>query len=158
MSLPPTDPAAVTAAIRSLAALEQLNWNPGSLPPDVTTADAAPSALLRAAGPSVFAEITAAIPTATGTGRIALAQVAVTLDPERGARLIADLRHDSAPAHVDTCLVGFRSVAQWARMQAPTLRTRTGPPTHLPPAPHRIILRLALAAITVAAAIALLAL
>lgn len=154
MSLPPTDPTAITAAIRSLAALEHLNWNPGSLPRDVTTPDAAPSALLRAAGPAVFAELAAAIPTATGTGRIALAQVAVTVDPERGARLIADLRHDSTPAHVDTCLVGLRSVAQWARMQAPA--PRTGPATDLPSAPTSVVLWLALAASTILAAIALL--
>jgi hypothetical protein len=152
------DPAAITAAIRSLAALEQLHWNPTSRPPGVTSPDAAPSALLRAVGPAVFAEIAAAIPTATGTGRIALAQLAATLDPERGARLIADLRHDNTAAWVDTCIVGFRSVSQWARTQAPASRPRTDSP----PAPtRRAVPWLALATITIItilAAIALLAL
>lgn len=138
------DPAAITAAIHSLAALEQLHWNPGSRPPGVTPPDAAPTALLRAAGPTAFAEIAAAIPTATGTGRIALAQIAATLDPERGARLIADLKHDDTPAQVDTCIVGFRSVSQWARMQAPASR----PASDRPPAPTSSVApRLALAVI-----------
>ncbi len=133
MSASPPDPAAITAAVRSLAALERLSWNPGSRPPGTESPDAAPSALLLAAGPAVFTEIAAAIPTATGTGRIALAQLALTLDRDRGAQLIARLRDDPTAAWVDTCLVGFRSVAQWARTHAPPAGAQPRPTVTSPP-------------------------
>lgn len=136
MSAAPPDPAAITAAVRSLAALERLDWNPGARPPGTDAADAAPAAVLLAAGPAVFAEIAAALPTATGTGRVALAQLALSLDRERGAQLIAQLRDDPTPARVDTCLVGFRSVAQWARTHAPPAGTRVPP---LATSPRRLL-------------------
>ena len=83
-----------------------------------------------------FAELAAAIPTATGTGRVALAQLALSLDRERGAQLIAQLRDDPTAARVDTCLVGFRSVAQWARTHAPPAGTRVPP---LATSPRRLL-------------------
>lgn len=119
MQLPPPDPATVTAAIRALATLESLDQNPSSRPPGFTEPTDRPWMLLHDAVPAMLDELEAAIPGATGTGRIALAQVIQGVDRERGARVIARLLDDRTAAHVDTCLVGFRSVAQWARTMQP---------------------------------------
>ena len=113
------DPAAVTAAVQALAGLERLNLNPTVRPPGVPEPSDTPWAVLQAAGPAALDEIAAAIAGATGTGRIALAMVVQDIDRERGDRVVARLRHDRGEAWVDTCIVGFRSVAQWARMQRP---------------------------------------
>lgn len=127
MSTSPTDPAAVTAAIHTLATLERLDLNPGNRVPGMTNRSDEAWSLLRAAGPAALDEIQAAIPGATGTGHVALVQVIHGIDRERGARLIAAMQDDPREAWVDTCLVGFRSVAQWARMQQPSSVTRAPP-------------------------------
>lgn len=118
MSSPP-DPAAVTAAVHALAALERMDLNPMSRPPDAAPPGDTAWSMLERAGPAALAEIEAAIAAATGTGRIALAQAALAIDRERGEQIVARLKDDTTPAWVDTCLVGFRSVAQWARTVAP---------------------------------------
>jgi hypothetical protein len=130
------DPAAVTAAVQALAGLERLNLNPASRPPGAVDPLDSPWAVLQAAGPAALDEIEAAIAGATGTGRIALAMVVQGIDRERGDRVIATLRHDRGEAWVDTCIVGFRSVAQWARMQAPA-RSETAAPADLETHPGR---------------------
>lgn len=116
----PQDPSSVATAIRTLATLERLDLNPRL--PKSEAVEWSASAILAAAGPAALDEIEAAIPTATGTGRVALALAVRSIDPERGAQLAARLADDPTAAWVDTCLVGFRSVAQWARTQGPLPR------------------------------------
>ncbi len=128
MQASPPDPAAVTAAVQALAALERLDLTPRLTPPEGAAAVEPPAAVLQRAGPAALAEIEAAIPGATGTGRVALAQVVLTIDRERGDLLLARLVDDPTPAIVNTCLVGFRSVAQWAHTIRPPPEPGAAPP------------------------------
>lgn len=149
MSSPP-DPAAVTAAVHALAALERMDLNPMSRPPDAAPPGETPWTVLERAGPAALPEIEAAIAGATGTGRIALAQAALALDRARGEQIVARLKDDTTPAWVDTCLVGFRSVAQWARTLAPYPPVRAAPSPAGPRSTSRV-LALVVAALIAAA-------
>ncbi len=108
---------AVRGAIDRLSRLREINWIPMSPPihPDPGPREEAPNDLLLRAGASVVPALEAAIPKATGTGRVALAQLIYGLDPVRGEAVIRKLRADRTKAVVNTCLVGFRSVGDWAR-------------------------------------------
>jgi hypothetical protein len=70
--------------------------------------------MLCLAGPQVIPLIEAALPSASGTGRIALLRIVIDLDRARAVPLVAAHVDDTTPAVVNTCLVGFRSVAQWS--------------------------------------------
>jgi hypothetical protein len=104
----------IQAAIDELARAEQEDWLPrpsGSA--DGPTKRAA--ALVDEVGAAIVPRLLAALPAATGTGRIVLASLILKLDRARGEALIDELGSDATPAWVDTCLVGYRSVGAWAR-------------------------------------------
>lgn len=97
----------VEEAIQELCLLEQLD-----LFVDVPEPPA--REVLRQAGAGVFALVEAALANASGTGRVALMQVLIELDPERARPLIAALASDETPAVVSTCLRRFTTVSSWA--------------------------------------------
>jgi hypothetical protein len=113
---PIPDPERVRVAILELSHLDRLDLNP-ALPflrgePDEN--DAAHEVLTRAGAQAVPA-IEAAIDVATGTGRVALTRALLQIDPQRAREVLQRLIHDDTPAWVDTCVVGFRRVSDWAR-------------------------------------------
>jgi hypothetical protein len=95
-----------------------------SLPPGVSPAPAAPQApdgridaleeIIEAAGPGVVPALEAALPQATGSGRVAILLLVNKLQPERGRALVRAACDDTTPAAIYTCLCRIDSVAAWA--------------------------------------------
>jgi len=130
-SLPnPPEPEAARAAIARLSALESLDMGPGPLFVPEASRSETPHDLLVRAGPPIVAAIEAAIDGATGTGRVALTSVLLDLAPERADRVLRKLVHDRTPAVVNTCLVSYRTVQDWAQSyrgaSSRTARSRSG--------------------------------
>jgi hypothetical protein len=104
----------VRDAISLLSRLEQIDDVP--MPPGFPLSDAQKASdRLTHAGSGIVLTLEAALATASGTGRVAITKVLMQLDPQRARTILLDLVNDDTPAVVNTCLVGFRTVKDWAR-------------------------------------------
>ena len=93
--------------------------------------------MLTHAGAQAVPAIEAALDGASGTGRVALTQALLHIDQQRARAILERLIHDDTPAWVDTCLVGFRSVSDWARHMGYSLPRLGIQPLDLPARPER---------------------
>jgi hypothetical protein len=133
---PDIDSDEIRDALARLSRLERIDQIP-ILPGLPTSREAEAAEILTRTGPAIVPRLEAALESATGTGRIAITQVVMDLDPRRARAILSDLIHDETPAVVNTCLVGFRTVKDWACNMAGNLALPGIEPIQVPVAPPR---------------------
>jgi alpha-D-ribose 1-methylphosphonate 5-triphosphate synthase subunit PhnH len=137
LPLPLADAERVQEAILRLARLDRLDLTPAlhtlRNEPD---ANEAAHEVLTSAGAQAVPAIEAALDGASGTGRVALTKALLHIDKQRASVILERLVHDDTPAWVDTCLVGFRSVSDWARHTGSSQPRQGVQPLDLPARPQ----------------------
>ena len=103
---------ATRAAFAVIRAAERLDSFPGVPTP---TGALDPSAVLRAAPrAATVAALVALRREAAPAGRVWATQLLLELDPKEGLVQLDALATDPSPVEVNTCLRGYRTVAEWA--------------------------------------------
>ena len=111
------------AAIAEISSATRLDWS-GPRPTAMS-----PDAVLRAAPRDIAVQALSALSRDAGpAGRVWATQLLVDLAPEVGRFRLAELANDASPVEVNTCLVGYRTVAAWAQ----DALARLAPPASAP--------------------------
>ena len=118
---------ATHAALAAIRAAERLDWFPGvPMPPGAFD----PRAVLRAAPRAATVAALAALSReAAPAGHVWATQLLLELDPKEGWVQLEALATDPSPVEVNTCLRGYRTVAEWAL----DARLRAQPAPRRPP-------------------------
>ena len=105
----PTEPA-LNEAIARISAATRLDWSGPARPAE------GPDAVVRAAPRDLAVQALSALSQDAGpAGRVWATQLLVELAPDLGLIRLAELSTDPSPVEVNTCLVGYRTVAAWAQ-------------------------------------------
>ncbi len=101
-------------ALDAIMATERLDLNP---PVSYGSTGESPEDVVLRAGAEVVAELDELARTATPTGRVRAMLLLGRIAPARARPHLERMLRDPSPIVVNTCLVGFRRTADWARGQ-----------------------------------------
>jgi hypothetical protein len=103
----------VETALARVASARFLDWTRGGLPSAV--APSPDSVLLAAPESFVVPGLNHLAESGNPAARVWATTLLLQRSPELGRRHVERLRHDTSPVEVNTCLVGYRRVCDWAR-------------------------------------------